>query len=72
MQVVVDVYLSGLRELTPPQDTPLSFAPLLAQVRHRAATGKLLFCNGAGKQFLGHIFNLCFLIGEDWVTKSST
>ena len=31
-----------------------------------------LFCNGAGKQFLGHIFNLCFLIGEDWVAKSST
>ena len=53
-------------------NVPPPLAPLLALMEHCKRNGQGLLTNGAGKQFVCHLLNLCFILPEKWLAKTST
>ena len=52
---------------------PLCFQPLASLVQHCVRSKTSLFSNGAGKQLLSILLNLCYCVGKkDWIVKVST
>ena len=74
LEAVVEAYNGCFMLEDPPMIVthPPCLTPLLTLVRHCHRTSSYQFANGAGKLFMVYLLNLCYEIGETWLSRPST